>query len=56
MCWDGVGYATRIEGRMDAELYTSILKDKLQDSIHYYGKTPTDITFQQDGDSKHRSA
>ena len=28
--WDGVGYATRIEGRMDADLYVSIMEDELQ--------------------------
>ena len=31
--WDGVGYATKIDGRMDAELYMSILEDELQDSL-----------------------
>ena len=31
--WDGVGYATKIDGRMDAELYVSILEDELQDSL-----------------------
>jgi len=29
MSWKGVGYATRIEGRMDADLYVSILEDEL---------------------------
>jgi transposase len=55
MLWDGVGYATRIEGRMDAELYTSILEDELQQSVEYYDKSPTDMVFQQDNDPKHRS-
>ena len=36
MCWEGVGYATRIEGRMDGELYEQILEDELQDTIDYY--------------------
>ena len=53
MGWDGVGYATRIEGRMDAELYVSILEDELQDSLHYYNKSPINIIFQQDNDPKH---
>lgn len=55
MGWDGVGYATRIEGKMDAQLYVSILEDELQDSLHYYDKSSTDIIFQQDNDSKHTS-
>ena len=55
MGWDGVGYATRIEGKMDADLYVSIMEDELQEMLHYYGKTNTDIIFQQDNDSKHTS-
>ena len=55
MGWDGVGYATRIEGKMDADLYVSIIEDKLQESLHYYDKTPTDIIFQQNNDPKHTS-
>lgn len=55
MMWDGVGYATRIEGRMDGELYRSILDDELQRSIRYYGFSADDIIFQQDNDPKHTS-
>jgi len=33
MSWEGVGYATRIEGRMDADLYASILEDELQEKV-----------------------
>ena len=29
MMWEGTGYAVRIDGRMDAELYTRILDDDL---------------------------
>jgi hypothetical protein len=53
--WDGVGYACRIDGRMDAELYVKILDEDLQASLNYYGKDVEDVIFQQDGDSKHRS-
>jgi len=45
----------RLMGKMDAELYTKILQDDLQESLALYGKDPTTIIFQQDGDSKHRS-
>jgi hypothetical protein len=30
MLWEGVGYATKIEGSLDAKLYTSILEYELQ--------------------------
>ena len=30
MGWDGVEYATKIDGRMDGELYMAILEDELQ--------------------------
>ena len=53
--WDGVGYATKIDGRMDAELYVSILEDELQNSLDWWGKTIPDIEFQQDNDLKHTS-
>jgi hypothetical protein len=53
--WDGPGLACKIDGRMDADLYCQIVEDELQDSLAYYDKTPDDIIFQQDGDSKHTS-
>ena len=53
MLWEGVGYACKIDGRMDGELYVKILQDELQESINYYNKTKDDIIFQQDNDSKH---
>src|SRR5215469_2041447 len=55
MLWDGVGYACKIDGRMDGELYTRILQDELQESLNYYGKDPSSIIFQQDNDPKHKS-
>jgi hypothetical protein len=55
MLWEGVGFATRIEGKMDAQLYTAILEDELQRSLEYYGKSPQDIIFQQDNNPKHTS-
>ena len=53
MLWEGVGYACKIDGRMDGELHVKILQDELQESINYYNKTKDDIIFQQDNDSKH---
>ena len=53
--WEGVGYATRIEGRMDADLYVSILENELQQSIKYFKKRRHDLIFQQDNNSRHTS-
>ena len=55
MMWEGVGYACKIDGRMDKHLYTAILEDELQASLQYFNKTPEDIIFQHDGDPKHQS-
>ena len=49
MDWEGIGYATKIDGRMDNDLYLQILKDELE----FYGLNPSDIIFQQDNDPKH---
>jgi DDE superfamily endonuclease len=53
MMWEGVGYACKIDGKMDGDLYVKILDEELQDSVQFYGKTAEDIIFQQDNDSKH---
>ena len=50
-----VGYACRIDGRMDAELYTNILGDEFLQSLEYYGMDVNKIIFQQDNDPKHTS-
>src|SRR5436190_5008193 len=55
MLWEGVGYACKIDGKMDGELYTKILQDELQESLAFYGKDPSTIIFQQDNDPKHKS-
>ena len=54
-CWHDVGYACKIDGKMDKELYCKILEDDLQNSIEYYGPDRDNIIFQQDNDSKHTS-
>jgi hypothetical protein len=55
MLWEGVGYATRIEGSLDTKLYTSILEYELQETMEYYSKTSENVIFQQDNESKHTS-
>ena len=54
MLWEGVGYACKIDGRMDGELYIKILEDDLWGSLAFYGKDPSSIIFQQDNDPKHK--
>ena len=55
MNWDEVGYSCNIDARMNAELYSLILEDELQNSLEWWGKGPADIIFQQDNDPKHTS-
>src|SRR5262249_46109225 len=56
MTAQGAGYACRIDGKMDAALYTRILDDELLQTLEYYGLSRGDIVFQQDNDPKHTSA
>ena len=51
----GVGYARRIDGRMDAQLYTDILGDELLQTLEFYKLKKEEIIFQQDNDPKHTS-
>jgi transposase len=55
MLWEGPGYGTKINGRMDADLYIGILEDELQQGLQHYGKDIEDVVFQQDNDPKHKS-
>jgi transposase len=55
MTAQGVGYMCRIDGRMDAELYCSILDDHLDETIEWYGMDKDSTVFQHDNDPKHTS-
>ena len=55
MTYQGVGFACRIDGGMDAELYTNILNDELQQTVQYFGMQLENIIFQHDNDPKHTS-
>ena len=46
-------YETKIDQRMDAEIFISTLDD--QESIKYYKKKPSEVLFQQNNDPKHKS-
>ena len=51
----GVGWMCRIDGRMDAELYTNILDDYLFTTVDFYQMDRDSFIFQQDNDPKHTS-
>ena len=52
--WEEVGYACKIDGRMDGDLSRQMLDDKLQDRINYQGKTLENFIFLKDSNSKHK--
>jgi len=55
MTYQGVGYACKIDGSMDAKLYVAILDDELQETLDHFGLAVEDTIFQQDNDPKHKS-
>jgi len=46
MTWEGVGYATKIDGRMIVT-FTFNMEDELLNTLQYHGLNPFDIIFQQ---------
>lgn len=54
-CWDGPGFATKIEDTVRKEVYVEILEDELLQSLDYYGKEVGDIIFQQDNAPAHNA-
>lgn len=53
MTWHGVGYLTKIDNGLDAELYCQILDDEYTATLQYYNLTKDSTIFQHDNDPKH---
>ena len=53
MTAQGVGFACKIDGGMDATLYTNILQDELLQTLDFYELNRDNIIFQQENDPKH---
>ena len=43
--WHEVGFACRIDGKMDGELYESILENELMKTLKWFGQDVKDIVF-----------
>ena len=52
MTYQGVGFACRIDGDMDTEIYIKILNDELQQTAQYFWMQLENIIFQHDNDPK----
>ena len=53
MMYDGVRYACRIDGHMNADLYRDILDDELMQTIKFYNIDRDKVNYAQDNDPKH---
>ena len=45
MSWHGVGFACRIDGKMDGELYESILENELMKTLKWFDQDVGNIVF-----------
>ena len=55
MTAQGVGYATKIDGALNAALYVDIVEDELQWTMGHFHLNRREITFEHDNDPKHTS-
>lgn len=55
MTYHGTGYLCKLCGKMDQQLYRSILEDELSKTIEYYEMKADKVVFQHDNDPKHRA-
>ena len=51
--WEGPGYIVKIDDVLDKDLYLTILKDDLKQTVEEYGINPSRMVFQHDNDPKH---
>ena len=49
----GIGYLTKINDGLDAELYQRILGDELEATLEWYDLAKNEVVFQHDNDPKH---
>ena len=52
---DSIGFTTRIDGKINTNLYTEILGNELLKILEYYDYQIENVYFQQDNDSKYTS-
>jgi len=45
MLWEGPGFACKMDGKMDGDLYVKIMQDELGESLAYYNRRPQDVIF-----------
>ena len=55
MGWNGVGIICKVEGKMDAKQYVTILEEFMVESIKELEIPEEKVIFQQDNDPKHTS-
>ena len=55
MTAQGVDFACKIDGGMDATLYKNILQDEFLQTLEFYKMNRDSIIFKQDNDPKHTS-
>ena len=52
---DSIGFTTRIDGKINTNLYTEILGNELLKILEYYDYQIENVYFQQDNDPKYTS-
>ena len=55
MTYQGAGYAARLDGRVNGELYRSILQEHLMRTMEKYDLNPDQTIFQQDNAPCHKA-
>jgi hypothetical protein len=53
MAWQGVGYATNIDGTINGYLFLQSLMDELLNTLQYCGLNSPSISFSEDNDPKY---